>query len=142
LKSFTAQQVQADLDKCTSLIVSATGTAPTIMRVPGGNYNENVIAYARKQNLQIIQWSVDTKDWKSKNKDAIISTAFQSGKYGIHDGAIVLMHDVYPTSVEAAVEMMDRLVQEGYTMVTVPELIRVRDNGGKAGNVYSLALKK
>ena len=142
LKSLTAEQVQADLDKCTSLIVEATGTVPSVLRVPGGNYNENVIAYASKQNMQIIQWSVDTKDWKSKNKDAILGVAFQSGKYGIHDGAIVLMHDVYSTSVDAAVEMMDRLIQEGYTMVTVPELIRVRDNGGKAGNVYSTALKK
>ena len=49
-----------------------------------------------------------------------METAFQEGRYGIQDGAIVLMHDVYETSVDAAVEMMDRLIAEGYTFVTLP----------------------
>ena len=66
----------------------------------------------------------------------ILSTAFQSGAYGIRDGAIVLMHDIYSTSVEAAIQIMDRLQAQGYVLVTVPELLNARYGGMEAGQVY------
>ena len=93
-------------------------------------------AYAKEKGVSVVNWTVDTRDWEHRNKDTILATAFRQGKYGVQDGAIVLMHDVYETSVDAAVEMMDRLTAQGYTMVTVPELIRVKGGGLQAGRFY------
>lgn len=136
LTKLAYKALDEDMQACAEAIEAATGQAPTLMRAPGGNYNETVTGYARLRGLRLIQWSVDTRDWESRNKEAILTTAFQKGQYGIRDGAIVLMHDIYDTTVDAAVEMMDRLLDEGYTMVTVPELLRVRAGGGTPGAVY------
>lgn len=136
LTKLTYKALDEDMQACAAAIEAATGQAPTLMRAPGGNYNETVTGYARLRGLRIIQWSVDTRDWESRNKEAILTAAFQKGQYGIRDGAIVLMHDIYGTTVDAAVEMIDRLLEEGYTMVTIPELLRVRAGGGTPGAVY------
>ena len=97
---------------------------------------QRLLGYAKEKGVSVVNWTVDTRDWEHRNKDTILATAFRQGKYGVQDGAIVLMHDVYETSVDAAVEMMDRLTAQGYTMVTVPELIRVKGGGLQAGRFY------
>ena len=138
LKKMTAEEAAADLDKCSDILFGITGKRPTLMRPPGGNYDDMVIGCAKSRELRIINWSVDTRDWESKNRDAILATAFQEGLYGIHDGAIVLMHDVHATTIDAVEEMIDRLQEQGYTLVTVPELLRVRADGGEDGGVYKI----
>ena len=93
--------------------------------------------------MKLIMWSVDTRDWESKDPVKIMEQAFQEGQYGMHDGAIVLMHDIHAPTVDTVGEMIDRLYAEGYTLVTVPELLRVRaENGGEAGEVYRSAPAK
>ena len=57
--------------------------------------------------------------------------------YGIGDGSIVLMHDIYKTTVEAAKEMVLRLKKQGYTFVTTSELIEARRGGIVPGKQYS-----
>ena len=62
---------------------------------------------------------IDTLDWKSQNVDAILKAAGEEPE----DGSIILMHDEYQTSVEAALLLIDRLKEKGYEFVTVDELI-------------------
>ena len=57
-------------------------------------------------------------------------------KQNIKDGSIVLLHDIHEVSVDAAIELMDWLRDEGYTMVTVPELLYARYGGMEAGKTY------
>ena len=72
--------------------------------------------------MHIITWSIDTLDWKNKNADTvcnnIVSKAF--------DGAIVLLHDLYPTSVDGALKAMEILKDQGYAFVTVEEMAKLR----------------
>ena len=102
------------------------------MRCPGGNYNQTVQNYAKSANIPIIQWSVDTLDWKYRNKASVLSRA----KSGIKDGAIVLMHDLYSTTVNAAIELIPYLQNQGYTLVTVPELLAAKYGTIQPGKVY------
>ena len=125
-----------NLTKGAAIIRGAVGYDPVLLRPPGGNYDNRLLGYAKEKGVSVVNWTVDTRDWEHRNKDTILATAFRQGKYGVQDGAIVLMHDVYETSVDAAVEMMDRLTAQGYTMVTVPELIRVKGGGLQAGRFY------
>ncbi len=136
LTKLSAAERADNIQRSIAAITAATGKPVTLLRPPGGSYNDEVKAYCAEQNLRIVYWSVDTRDWESHNKEKILSTAFQSGRYGIQDGAIVLMHDIYTDTVDAAVEMMDRLRSEGYLTVTVSELLLLRQGGGIPGEVY------
>lgn len=136
LTALTSQGIAEEIDKSMQIFTNILGVAPTLLRPPGGHYNDDVVAYTKDHHQRIIMWSVDTRDWESRDRDKILETAFQETAYGVRDGAIVLMHDVYDTTVDAVGEMIDRLKADGYTLVTVPELLRVRAGGGEGGGVY------
>ena len=127
--------IRNEMGTCAEKIEKLLGYRPSIMRCPGGNKNDAVHTYATEAGIPIAYWSVDTRDWESKNKDKILEVAF--GKNGIKDGSIVLMHDIYKTTVEAAKEMILRLKEEGYVFVTTSELIAARRGGIVAGKQYS-----
>lgn len=61
----------------------------------------------------------DTLDWKTQNTKKIVRHIVKH----VEPGDIILLHDVFPTSVEAALEAIDVLTKEGYTFVTVDELL-------------------
>ena len=127
--------VRQEMGKCAEKIEKLLGYRPAIMRCPGGNKNSAVEQYAKEAGIPIAYWSVDTLDWKSRDKDAILDIAF--GKNGIRDGSIVLMHDIHKTTIPAAKEMILRLKEEGYTFVTTTELIAARRGGIVPGKQYS-----
>lgn len=127
--------VRNEMGKCAEKIEKLLGYRPTIMRCPGGNKNSAVEQYAKEAGIPIAYWSVDTLDWQSRDKDAILNIAF--GKNGIRDGSIVLMHDIHKTTIPAAKEMILRLKEEGYVFVTTSELIAARRGGIVAGKQYS-----
>ena len=139
LRYQSASGIKAEMNTAAKKIKAVLGHYPTIMRCPGGNYDDEVKAYAQSAGVSIIQWSVDTRDWESRNVKSILNTAFNNSYSKIQDGAIMLMHDIYPTTVEAAIQMVDRLQKEGYTLVTVPELLTLRGGGAAAGQVYNSA---
>ncbi len=133
LKFLSASAVANEMYTAAERIKTAIGNYPIVMRCPGGNYNSTVQAYAKEISVPIIQWSVDTLDWKYRNKASVLSYA----KKGIKDGSIVLMHDLYSTTVDAACELIPYLQKQGYTLVTVPELLAVKCGTVQPGKVYS-----
>ena len=124
--------VRNEMGKCAEKIEKLLGYRPCVMRCPGGNSSDTVKQYAKEAGIPIINWGVDTRDWESKNKDAILKVA----KANIKDGSIVLLHDIHKVSVDATIELMDWLIEEGYTLVTVPELLYARRGGMEAGKTY------
>ena len=64
-------------------------------------------------------WDIDTLDWKSQNVNAVM----QIVESEIEDGAVILMHDAYQSSVDAALQIVDLLTAQGYEFVTVDELV-------------------
>ena len=127
--------IRNEMGKCAEKVEKLLGFRPSVMRCPGGNKNNAVHQYATEAGIPIAYWSVDTRDWESKNKDKILEVAF--GKNGIKDGSIVLMHDIYKTTVAAAKEMILRLKEEGYVFVTTSELIAARRGGIVPGKQYN-----
>lgn len=130
-----------DLTKAQDAIERVAGVAPRLLRPPGGSTSDSLRTATAQMGLRMINWSVDTQDWKSRDPQAIFDTAFQDGPYGIRDGAIVLMHDIYSSTVDGAVRILDRLQEEGYTCVTVSELLEARQDGGTAGELYTFVGK-
>lgn len=109
----TARQ---EILKTNNEIYEATGKYPEYMRPPYGAWKKNMELCVE---MLPVFWDIDTLDWKSQNVDAILKAAGEEPE----DGSIILMHDEYQTSVEAAILLIDRLKEKGYEFVTVDELI-------------------
>jgi len=80
----------------------------------------------------LIYWSVDPEDWKYRNAETVRSNI----EAGVFDGAIILVHDIYKTSVDGALAAIDDLLAEGYEFVTVQDLLLRRGVTPEAATVY------
>ena len=105
-----------ELQKTSDLVKEITGHGTAYVRPPFGNWKYTMDC---RVTMISVKWTIDTLDWKSKNVTEIIGKVMQQ----ISDHDIILMHDYYETSVEAALQIVDRLQQEGYEFVTVEDLI-------------------
>lgn len=111
-----AEQVCRDVEKTGDLIEDLTGQYPRYLRPPYGDWNE---ALEEKLDLETVFWTVDSLDWKLKNTEKIVKRVEKSVK----NGDIILMHDIFSTSVESALQLADELQSQGYQFVTVDELM-------------------
>ena len=134
LTKLSYSQIKTNMEKTAKKVQKLIGHKPEVMRCPGGSVNNTVKKYAKNAGIPIIYWGVDTRDWESRNVNKILKVAF--GSDGIKNGSIVLMHDIYETTVTAAIKMMDRLIEEGYTFVTVPEMLMARKGKITPGTMY------
>jgi peptidoglycan/xylan/chitin deacetylase (PgdA/CDA1 family) len=93
-----------------------------------------VIAPELERLIQVpmIKWSVDPRDWESRDSGKIVEAVLAEAK----PNSIILMHDIYPASVDAALELVDRLQQEGYWFVTVEELLKLNGVEPQKGVMY------
>ena len=107
----------ADLDAADQAIAAATGQAPTLLRPPYGAVNKTV-KYATGRS--VITWTVDTQDWLSQDAQKVIDSIQSLESL---DGEIVLLHSTYETTVEAMKTVVPWLIEEGYQLVTVSELM-------------------
>lgn len=104
------------VERTEEIIQRITGERPQYLRPPYGDWNENLEC---RMDMTTVFWSVDSLDWKLKETGKIVENVENK----IHSGDIILMHDIFPTSVEAALELVDRLQAKGYQFVTVEELL-------------------
>lgn len=123
-----------DISKCSERIKEVTGKNPTVFRCPGGIMSSAIQKECEKEGMPIAYWSVDTEDWKSKDPKSIYKIATNN----VYDGSIILMHDIYPTTVQAVEKIVPKLIKDGYQLVTVSELIAAKNDGKapKAGQQY------
>ncbi len=108
---------------------AAGGSEARYIRAPYGNSTQ---ALRSKLDAPLIYWSVDTLDWKSRNA-AKVQASIQAH---IFDGAIILLHDIHPTTVDGVLAALDALEGEGYEFVTVKELFRRRGLCAENGVQY------
>lgn len=128
LSKLSADEIVSQVELCNQAVAAITGESPRLVRLPGGSKNSTVLGNV---HYPIILWNIDTLDWKTKNADKSVEAVL--GK--VKDGDIILMHELYKSSGDAAVRMIPALSEQGYQFVTVSELIRFR-GGVKNGGVY------
>ena len=119
LPKLPVDQIASEIDRTNDAIKQATGVTPTVMRPPYGAVNSAVLEQLRLRGMSSILWSVDTRDWADRNSDIVCSRAVA----GAHPGAIILMHDIHQTSVNAVPCILSALKQQGYSFVTVQGLL-------------------
>ena len=103
------------------------------LRPPGGCCSDGVRQVAEVTNLSILDWSVDPRDWATRDTAAVGRFVVER----IQDGDVVLLHDMSDSSVDAALAIIDELQSQGFRFVTVSELVKIRDITVKPGKTYS-----
>lgn len=129
MSQLSASGLQETLSKNESVITSIIGHGTSILRPTGGALNDTIRA---NTNSPLIIWDVDTLDWKTKDVDSILTEI----RNQVKDGSIVLMHDLYETTVAASEIIIPELIAEGYRLVTVSELAELRGVDMKVGQDY------
>ena len=120
LNTLSYEQVSQEIDAGNAAIKKATGQGTRWVRPPYGATNATVDQVTRDKGVSQALWDVDTVDWKDRNSEHVCSSAVQ----GARAGSIVLMHDIHPTTVDAADCVIDGLRAKGLEPVSLDRLLR------------------
>ena len=127
----------SDISKCSAVIKKITGSNPTVFRSTGGNTTQAIRNECKKEGMSLYYWTVDTRDWKTRNAKKTISKALSA-----KDGDIILMHDIYKQTADAVEKIVPKMLKKGYQFVTVSELIKIKTGKEpKAGVQYMSGTK-
>lgn len=105
-----------EIQKTNDAIESITGEQVKYLRPPCGLWDEQMLF---AMDMTPVMWSVDPNDWLSHDISEVVRRVVDVAK----DGDIILFHDIYDSSVEAALRVIDILLARGYRFVTVEELM-------------------
>lgn len=129
LPSLDRDGIRKQLGKTNDALEDASGSPAASLRPPGGSFDETVQNLA---DMPIIKWSIDTKDWATRDADNTYQVVMDNAQ----DGSVVLMHDIHESSVKASLRMIPDLIEKGFKLVTVQELAEARGIDLKDGDVY------
>ena len=132
LVKFGTNGIINEINSTDNLIASITGQRPTSMRPPFGSYNESVANVLASTGHSVIMWDIDPRDWDVKNTATVTNHVLER----VQDGSIILLHDFYDTSVDAAENILSTLSAQGYKFVTVDELLTRHGNPIQSGGTY------
>lgn len=116
LTSLSTDVACEQVDKTRKLVYKITGYNTLYVRPPYGAWPEEM---EYSVTMIPVLWDIDPQDWTTSDVDGIVKKVVSSAR----DGGIILMHDNYDSSVEAALEIVDQLKKQGYEFVTVDELV-------------------
>lgn len=129
LVTIGAEAAAQQVSNTDAALKAATGFEATVMRPPGGSFNDSVKAAIAHP---LIIWSIDTRDWATKSEDQTYQVVMDNAQ----DGSVVLMHDIHEWSVKAAIRMIPDLIAKGFKLVTVSELAEAKGKTLQSGNAY------
>lgn len=104
-------------------IEDITGEAPTLYRAPYGEYDNSLITTVQGMGMSVIQWDVDSVDWKEPTSEDIVKKVTENVK----SGSIVLFHNDLENTTQALPLILEQLSEQGYEFVSVGELIYTDD---------------
>lgn len=116
LQGLSAEALQSELEHARRALTSLLGEKTFFLRPPYGMLDDQLRAAAESP---IILWSVDPEDWNHPDAQRVSQHILENAR----DGDIILLHDIYPESVEAALTVIDTLQEQGCVFLTVEELL-------------------
>lgn len=129
LTKLTQEEISKQIGDTDKLLADLVGHGATVVRPPYGSVDDTVKASV---GTPMILWSIDTLDWETKDPDQTI----QSVVDGVTDGSIILMHDIYEETAQAAEVLIPKLIEAGYDLLTVHELAARHGVELKTGITY------
>lgn len=132
LRSLEQDALEEEIGSVAEKLEDLTGTAPTLLRPPGGLLDEGTAAYCAAHGLSVILWSVDPEDWSPVQRARTASRVVTEAK----DGDIILLHDLTTENANQAFAIIDRLRVAGFEFCTVSELASTYGCKLQAGERY------
>lgn len=127
--TLSTDDMSAEIAGVDELLVNLVGHGATVVRPPYGSVNDSVRATV---GTPMILWSIDTLDWETKDAQQTVDTVMEN----VTDGSIILMHDIFSTTVDAVEMLVPQLISEGYELVTVHELAEKKGIELQTGITY------
>ena len=110
------EQFKEELIRTNGIISGISGGEIVFVRPPYGSWDKK---FEEELNMFPVLWSIDPLDWCTKDADNVARRVLAKAK----ENAVILMHDEYDSSVQAAFMVVDALMKEGYEFVTVEEIL-------------------
>lgn len=129
LTKLDEEELAYQINQNIKIIQDIIGEAPRFIRPPLAAINEKTAAQI---GWPIMMWTVDPRDWESRNAD----TVYQNIMDNIYDGAVIILHDRFPTTVDAVTRVVDTLLDRGWCFVTLDEYYQYYDIKPASGQVY------
>lgn len=129
LTTLAPEDMSAEIAGVDEDLVNLVGHGATVLRPPYGNINDSVRSTV---GTPMILWSIDTLDWETQDAGQITEAVMSQ----VQDGSIILMHDIFSTSVDAAEIFIPKLIEEGYQLVTIHELAKIKGTELTTGIAY------
>ena len=133
LTVLSPQEISDQLTRTEQAVEQYAGVSCASVRPTGGACNDTVKQVAGQLGYYLVNWSVDTEDWKTRDADSTYNTIMSEA----YDGAIILCHDLYESTATAMDRAIPDLIAQGYQLVTVSELMSYRDGGAVPGTLYN-----
>ncbi|MBQ2973961.1 MAG: polysaccharide deacetylase family protein [Clostridia bacterium] len=134
--------LREQVDKPNARIKELTGSEMTLFRAPGGAFK----GVTDDIGMPLIQWSIDTEDWKSKDaahknrteeeRNAELRRIADEVVQNAKKGDIILMHDIYNFTADLSEIIIPELTEKGFKLVTVSEMYKAYGKPLNDGKVY------
>ena len=119
INQLSENKVKEEITKCADKIETVTGKRPTLFRGPYGEYNNTVITAAESLGHRVLQWDVDSLDWKDLATEDIVTRVTKRVK----PGSVMLFHNGAKNTPAALPQIIEKLQADGYRFVTATELL-------------------
>lgn len=116
LRADNRESFKKELQQTNKVLKEITGEDVVYVRPPYGAWDKEL---EKELNMIPVLWSVDPLDWCTDNAGIVVRRVREQVK----ENSIILLHDYFDTSVTAALEIVDELLEEGYEFVTVEEMV-------------------
>jgi peptidoglycan/xylan/chitin deacetylase (PgdA/CDA1 family) len=110
------EKFKGELVKTNQIIENLTGEGVTYVRPPYGSWDKT---FEKELNMIPVLWSIDPLDWCCDDAACVVRKVESAAE----ENAIILLHDSYPSTVTAALQIVDDLQKQGYVFVTVEEIL-------------------
>lgn len=128
LNTLSPAEIEKEIISAQTVLENLSGQQVRLIRAPNGAYDNKVITVANRLGYRVIQWSVDSLDWKRPGPGAVVNNVLNGIRpgSGAKAGDIILFHasDSAPDTVQALPTVLKRLKEKGYTLVPVGELLK------------------
>jgi len=133
LDSIPADSIRSQLLNTCNKIESIIGIRPSSMRPPFGRVGPDLHDVTRELGLPIVTWTIDPSDYLNRQPEVIYSHVIDR----VQDGDIILLHDIHERTVEATKLIVPSLIEMGFQLVTVSELMYHSDITPRPGSIYT-----
>ena len=127
-----------ELNSAREAIEAVIGQSAPLLRPPFGSTNATVRQVAADLGYPIINWNLDTMDWRYRDPERIYNVIMDN----VEDGSVILLHDIHGTTATAMERVIPRLVEEGFDLVTVSELLNYFYGELEPGKIYGMSFDR